>query len=212
MFSTGAMGRISITLTNSKQKSQKVKIIFALSLHFNGLITSKISHSRGKYGLENMLDKTDLSLHATIFVTEVTFALKQMKNEKATGLDQLSNEMLKSFGHLYPEYLSSFFTKVLFKKFPELWTTGLITPIYNEVQSLSQKNYVVILSRETFHLNERLFKYSIQKNIIANKQIGFLRGNRTSDNRNLHSLVQEKLKSSKSCFHVLLILKKLLIT
>ena len=50
-------------------------------------------------------------------------------------------------------------------------------------------------------LNERLLKYSIQKNIFAKEQIGFLRGNRTSDNLIiLHSLVQEKLKSGKKLF------------
>ena len=50
-------------------------------------------------------------------------------------------------------------------------------------------------------LNERLLKYSIQKNIFAKEQIGFLRGNRTNDNLIiLHSLVQEKLKSGKKLF------------
>ena len=43
-------------------------------------------------------------------------------------------------------------------------------------------------------------KYSIQKNIFGKEQIGFLRGNRTSDNLILHSLVQEKLKSGKKLF------------
>ena len=33
-------------LTNSKQKSQRIKIIYALSPHFSGSITSKISYSR----------------------------------------------------------------------------------------------------------------------------------------------------------------------
>ena len=60
-------------------------------------------------------DNTKLSLNTAISVTEVTFALKQLKNKKASGLDQLSNEMLKSFGHLYPEFLSSFFTEVFLK-------------------------------------------------------------------------------------------------
>ena len=39
-------------------------------------------------------DNNELSLNAAISVTEVTFALKQLKNKKASGLDQLSNEML----------------------------------------------------------------------------------------------------------------------
>ena len=87
-------------------------------------------------------DNTELSLNAAISVTEVTFALKQLKNKKASGLDQLSNEMLKSFGHLYPEFLSSFFTKVFFEnKFPKLWTTGLITPIFKKGPKSLVSNY-----------------------------------------------------------------------
>ena len=78
-------------------------------------------------------DNTELSLNAAISVTEVTFALKQLKNKKASGLDQLSNEMLKSFSHLYQEFLGSFFTKVFFEnKFQKLWTTGLIIPIFKK--------------------------------------------------------------------------------
>ena len=41
-------------------------------------------------------DNTDLSLNAAISIRQVTFALKQLKNKKASGLDQLNNEMLKS--------------------------------------------------------------------------------------------------------------------
>ena len=153
-------------------------------------------------------DNSELSLNAAISVTEVTFALKQLKNKKAPGLDQLSNEMLKSFGHLYPEFLSSFFTEVFFEnKFPKLWTTGLITPIFKKGPKSLVGNYrgIMLLSclRKllTKILNERLLKYSIQKNILAEEQIGFLRGNRTSDNLIiLHSLVQEKLKSGKKLF------------
>ena len=55
-------------------------------------------------------------------------------------------------------------------------------------------------------------KYSIQKNIFAKEQTGFLRGNRTSENLIiLHSLVQEKLKSGKTLFACFVDLKKLLI-
>ena len=47
-------------------------------------------------------------------------------------------------------------TKVFFEnKFPELWTTGLITPIYKKgPKSFSkqlQRDYVIILFRKTFH-------------------------------------------------------------
>ena len=132
-------------------------------------------------------DNTDLSLNAAISVREVTFALKQLKNKKASGLDQLNNEMLKSFGHLYPEFLSYFFTKIYFEnRFPKLWTTGLITPIYRKgSKSLVSSYRGIMLSSSsgklfTKILNERLFKYSTQKNTLAKEQIGFLRGNRTS--------------------------------
>ena len=98
-------------------------------------------------------DSTELSLNAAVSVTEVTLTLKQLKNKKTSGLDQLSNEMLKSFVHLYPEFLSSFFTKVFFEnKFPKLWTTGLITPIFKKGPKSSVSNYGgIMLFRETFY-------------------------------------------------------------
>ena len=116
--------------------------------------------------------------------------------------------MLESFGHLYPEFLSSFFTKVFFEnKFSKLWTTGLITPIFKKGPKSLVSNYRGIMllyclgKLFTKIVNERLLKYSIQKNIFGKEQIGFLRGNRTSDNLIiLHSLVQEKLKSGKKLF------------
>ena len=85
-------------------------------------------------------DNTDNTLNAAISVTEVKFALKQLKNKKTSGSDQLSNEILKSFGHLYSELFSSFLTKVFFEnKFPKLWTTSLITLIFQKRSEVFSK-------------------------------------------------------------------------
>ena len=86
----------------------------------------------------------------------------------------------------------------------------MITPIFKKGPKSLVSNYrgIMLLACLGKHftkiLNERLLKYSIQKNIFAKEQIGFLRGNRASDNLIiLHSLVQEKLKSAKGYLHVL---------
>ena len=63
-------------------------------------------------------------------------------------------------------------------KFPKLWTTGLITPIFKKGPKSLVSNYRGIMLLAclgklfTKILNDRLLKYSIQKNIFAKEQIG----------------------------------------
>ena len=86
-----------------------------------------------------------------------------MKNRKAAGLDQLSNEMIKAFGSLYTEFLSKLFSKILHEhKFPTLWITGLLLPVHKKGPKSLVKNYrgIMLLSclgkLFTAILNERL--------------------------------------------------------
>ena len=50
-------------------------------------------------------------------------------------------------------------------------------------------------------LNERLLNYTMSNNILAREQIGFLKGNRTSDNLIiLHSLIHKRFIKGKKLF------------
>ena len=81
-------------------------------------------------------DDPDSFLNAPVSKDEINLVLKKLKNRKAAGLDQLSNEMIKTFGSLYTEFLSKLFSKILHEhKFPTLWITGLLLPqgVYSDV-------------------------------------------------------------------------------
>ena len=74
-----------------------------------------------------ILDDPDSFLSAPVSKDEIILVLKKLKNRKATGLDQLSNEIIKIFGSLYTEFLSNLFSKILYEHtFPALWITGLL--------------------------------------------------------------------------------------
>ena len=62
---------------------------------------------------------------------EVKRSIKRLKNKKATGLDRIRNEMLKSGAHYLTPSLTKLFTFILSKgTYPDSWSTGLISPIF----------------------------------------------------------------------------------
>ena len=131
-----------------------------------------------------------------------------MKNRKAAGLDQLSNEMIKTFGSLYTEFLNKLFSKILHEhKFPTLWITGLLLPVHKKGPKSLVKNYkgIMLLSclgkLFTAILNERLLTFANENNTFAKEQKGFLKGNKTSDNLIvLHNLIHEQLNSGEKLY------------
>ena len=86
-------------------------------------------------------DDLDSFLNVPVSKDEINLVLKKLKNRKAAGLDQLSNEMIKTFGSLYTEFLSKLFSKILHEhKFPTLWITGLLLPVHiKKVQNHQSK-------------------------------------------------------------------------
>ena len=58
-------------------------------------------------------------------------------------------------------------------------------------------------------LNERLLTFANENNTFAKEQIGFLKGNRTSDNLIiLHNLIHEQLNSGKKLYTCLIDFEK----
>ena len=153
-------------------------------------------------------DDPDSFLNAPVSKDEINLVLKKLKNRKAAGLDQLSNEMIKTFGSLYTEFLSKLFSKILHEhKFPTLWITGLLLPVHKKGPKSLVKNYrgIMLLSclgkLFTAILNERLLTFANENNTFAKEQIGFLKGNRTSDNLIiLHNLIHKQLSSGEKLY------------
>lgn len=108
----------------------------------------------------------------------------------------------------FQNVLSKLFTKILFtNKFPKNWITGMLIPIHKKGPKSYVGNYrgIMLLSclgkLFTAIINERLLTYLKEKNILANEQVGFMRGNRTSDNLIIiHTMIHENFKKGNKLF------------
>ena len=125
----------------------------------------------------------------TCKAAEITKACCELKNNKACGVDSISNEILKSI--IYTKFntlLVKLFNKILENsKFPCLWKRGYITPIYKADDSFDPSNYrgITVTSDVgklfTLVINERLVQFLDENKVIVLNQIGFRRGYRTAD-------------------------------
>ena len=92
-------------------------------------------------------------------------------------------------------------------KFPRAWITGMLLPLHKKRPKSCVGNYrgIMLLSclGKLFSaiINESLLNFLHQNNILAKEQIGFMRGNRTSDNLIIiHDLIHQNFKKSKKLY------------
>jgi hypothetical protein len=74
--------------------------------------------------------------------SELADALKGLKNNKASGLDRISNEMLKHSNDRLSEAILKLFNFVFSSStFPSLWSKGIISTIFKSGDRMSCDNY-----------------------------------------------------------------------
>ena len=135
-----------------------------------------------------------------------------LKAGKAVGFDNICNEMLACLVEVYPTMLLRLFNLILDSGdvLPE-WVISFIVPIHKGGAKSDPSNYrgISLLScLGKFFLsilNNRLAKFALDNGILSESQLGFIRGNRTSDAhliiRNLiDKYCHKKNKKIYSCF------------
>ena len=103
-------------------------------------------------------------------------------------MDNLSNEIIACLLEVNPGILLKLFNLILNegKIIPD-WITAYIVPLHKSGAKSDPSNYrgISLLSclGKLFLsiLNNRLLKYSSEQNILSETQLGFRKGNRTSD-------------------------------
>ena len=111
-----------------------------------------------------------------------------MKNEKSSGIDSISNEMIKCslgvFGSLY----ARIFNKILNDGiFPRKWNGGYVMPMFKAGETADPGNYRGITINSclgklfTLVLNGRFTTFLESEDVISPSQIGFRKGYRTAD-------------------------------
>ena len=111
---------------------------------------------------------------------EILYCITKLKNRKATGLDIISNKMIKYSQHAMLPGLIKLFNMILSSgKYPKRWCEGYIVPIPKGSDNSLMSNYrgLTMLNclAKLFNavLNERITKFLDKRNIIDEKQIGF---------------------------------------
>jgi hypothetical protein len=144
-------------------------------------------------------------LDEPISEVEVLSAAKKLKNNKSAYSDRIKNEMLKCSVKILLKLYQKLFNLVLETgHFPDQWCEGLITPIFKSGDKTDPNNYRGICVTSCLSkflciiLNQRLSKFSIDRNIIHPSQIGFQSGHRTADHIfTLKTIIDKHINQNK---------------
>ena len=136
------------------------------------------------------LNSENLEINGPITETEIRTAIKQLKNGKASGIDDIKNEHMKlTTDTMIPIYIKLFNLVFDTGIIPESWSIGIIKPIYkNKGDPNCPENYrpITILSclgkLFTLILNNRLKDFTEKYDIIDSCQAGFRKNYCTADN------------------------------
>lgn len=151
------------------------------------------------------LNVAQSQLNNPITANEIEMAIKSLKLNKASGIDNIINEYLISMKHLLLPTYEKLFNIILDTGIvPSDWTKGNIIPIYKNKGSKSDPtNYrpVTLLSCLgkvfTYILNTRLSKYLESNNILNKNQGGFRKEYSTTDNIMILYSLTEYFKNQK---------------
>ena len=111
---------------------------------------------------------------------ELEKAARKLKPGKATGLDNIQNEMLYSLLQAHPDVILKLFNDILTSgNIPSEWVIGLVVPIYKKGQKSDPSNYRGISLTSCFGklflsiLNNRLIDFTEKNNILRRCQLEF---------------------------------------
>lgn len=176
----------------------------SLDKEFRSKLEQLSDQFKGKQWVD-ILDK-DISKN------ELIEASRKLKNNKACGFDNITNEMIKCSIEIMSTCLIKLFNHILHsEKYPASWSKGYINPIYKRKGDKSEPcNYRGITISSclgklfTYIINSRFNEFLLKNKILKNEQIGFIPGNRTSDHifvlKTLFDFAKMKKTSLYLCF------------
>ena len=166
---------------------------------------------------EDENNQINIEINSIITLEEIEKNVKNLKSNKASGIDNILNEHIKcSLPKMKNIYLKFFNIVLNTGIVPESWTYGIINPIFkNKGDPKCAENYrpITLLSCMgklfTSIINTRLQKFVENNNIINDYQTGFRSGFATVDNMFiLHKLIQILQNKEKKLFCAFIDLKK----
>ena len=127
-------------------------------------------------------------------------ALKDLKNNKTTSLDQISNEMLKTGGLILSNSVLFLFNQILKVGFyPNLWKSDILSPIHKSNEKNDPDNFRGISLASCFGklftklLRNRLQEFCDKNCIIDSCQGSGRKNTRTADHLMVIKFLIEKI-------------------
>src|SRR5882672_1075449 len=136
------------------------------------------------------LDKNSKEyLMKPISLEEITEAIKQAPNKKATGYSNISYEILKYLGPIALENITNLFNYLLEQnKIPPSWKLGIIIPILKKLEvhgEIESYRPITLLesTRKIFTriIIKRLYKIIIENNLLNGINVGFMPSKRATN-------------------------------
>ena len=157
------------------------------------------------------LVETDETLDHPIEEKEVRVVIKAMKSSKAPGWDGLPPVIFKSFNNQLVSFTTALFNKILEQgTFPDVWSTGIIKPIYKKGDARIPSNYrgitllPVLGKMFTAIIRDRIWDWADLNNKLNESQFGFRQGRSTIDPIFILSSAIQSYKNKKrtifACF------------
>jgi len=142
-----------------------------------------------------------------VMANEVMHALKQMKDGKAPGKDEIPIELIKEAGYETCVEIAKLFTKCLKKReVPEDWNSAIIILLHKKGDKSDLNNYRPIsLISHMSKLFTRVIKCRIEKQLDEHQpreQAGFRRGYSTTDHLQVLTQVIEKSNEYKRPLYI----------
>ena len=150
-------------------------------------------------------DKESPKLNEAFSEEEFTKYIKNLKYNKAEGLDMISNEMIKNSPKPILDILNKFINLCLHKSFIP---SSLISPFYKDGTHNDRNNYrgicisSALLKIICTLLDNRNQEFCTKKEIINKNQIGFKRNHRTSDHLLTLKAIVKKFHRKKETLHM----------
>ena len=137
---------------------------------------------------KNNLGAGEDGLNGEILLEEVAQAVKKLKNGKASGFDNIVNEVIKYGGENVTRLIWRLCRRCFeLEHIPQEWMKGVIFPIYKAGDCRDPNNYrgisllSVVGKLYSSVLNRRLVDWSEKNNIILEEQGGFRPGRGCAD-------------------------------
>ena len=160
--------------------------------------------------IEDILHEPYFSeLDYAISIEEIIKASTSLKNKKSAGLDNISNEMVKSSLPFMSEVFKKIFNVGLCNQYyPTCWKTGMIVNLFKSGEISNTDNYRGLTINSCLGklfntvMNNRLLCFLEKNKSICDNQIGFKKKARTGDHIFIINTIFRKFCNAKKKLYV----------